>query len=920
MGGLERTQQSVDPRVSGDETIAAVPTGRARAGLKSGDSVGRYVVLHRLGAGAMGEVYAAYDPDLDRRVAIKVLRAEPDADGSSDQRQLQLQKEAQSLAKLAHPNVVAVYDVGVHEVAGGAPEVFLAMEFVAGSTLSDWVARARPSWREVLRVLTAAGSGVAAAHDAGVVHRDLKPDNVMLGDDGRVRVMDFGLADSGARHPHRRDVTDGGDEQPQTHAGLVGTPAYMAPEGFAGGGGTRYSDQFSYCVMLWEALYGQRPFAGKTLPELSTNVCGGRIESPRDERGVPSWLRTVVERGLSVDETQRHPSMAALVSALRRGEGTRRRRQVGAAVAIVAVVGFGLGAWQRARVVRSEQTCRDDARSVATWWESERDALRKTLADSEASYARFTSEAVSRRVDEWVERFVDGRAQRCTAPGVLTVVAPEADATRWCFDAHALELRGLVEVLGQAGTPAIDVALEEVSELADPRQCADAAFATGVSAPPAEQADRALALVQMLARARALAAAGGVDDGLALARRALAEAETLAWPPLVARARVAEGELLSDSSEQAEAERVLSDAYFDADAAGDDETAELAARLLAYLVGHDLARPDDGELWLRLAAAAGQRRGEADAFAAAQREAVAGALAYTRGQYTQARERYQRARASLSELLGAEHPRVATVVMNLASTEFSLGERDQALAGFEHARDMYERIYGENHPTLAGILNNLSAAYRHGGDRATARTYLARAVKLREASQGPRNTRTINTLLNLAILDDELGDTAAARDGIARVYELTRDTVGDSNPFMAHVLTVDGKLHYDAGDLAGARDRLDRAAAMYEATLGPEHVELATTLASLAAVLEAQGELAQAIDATRRSAEIRVVSRGPMHRETTVIREALVRRLRAQAVAEREAGRNDTAEALLREADQAQVAIDEAARIGPEPG
>src|SRR5690349_17448959 len=191
-----------------------------------GDTVGRFVVLQRLGEGGMGVVYTAYDPELDRKVAIKLLK-------SAEEGHARLLREAQAMARLQHPNVIAVHDVGT--LPGN--RVFVAMELVAGATLRGWLKAAPRAWREVIAIMRQAGVGLAAAHDAGLVHRDFKPDNVLVGDDGRVRVMDFGLARLGAADP---ELSSGSHDTgplstPLTMAGtVVGTPAYMAPELFKG--------------------------------------------------------------------------------------------------------------------------------------------------------------------------------------------------------------------------------------------------------------------------------------------------------------------------------------------------------------------------------------------------------------------------------------------------------------------------------------------------------------------------------------------------------------------------------------------------------------------------------------------------------------------------------------------------------------
>ncbi len=298
-----------------------------RAALKRGTKVGRYVIGEPLGIGGMGIVYTAHDPDLHRDVAIKILRPEfARAHPDSTRRII---REARSMARLAHPNVVSVYDVGTVD-----DQVFVAMERISGMNLREWLDVALRSTAEILEVFTAAGRGVIAAHDAGMVHRDFKPDNVLVGADGRVRVTDFGLA-----YDHTDDLDVGESGAPS----IAGTPAYMAPEQHEGGNLDARSDQFSFAVALYEALYGTRPFAGTTRVAFADAVLHGRIEPAPPKSRVPASLRAILVRALSVTPGDRFPTLDELLKALGRDRG-RRPRQVAfvAFVAFVAVaIAFG---------------------------------------------------------------------------------------------------------------------------------------------------------------------------------------------------------------------------------------------------------------------------------------------------------------------------------------------------------------------------------------------------------------------------------------------------------------------------------------------------------------------------------------------------------------------------------------------------
>lgn len=318
-------------------------TPAAETDIRYGTKVGRFVVIGELGEGAMGVVYAAHDRELDRQVALKVLRG----GGASEEDRMRMLREGQAMARVTHPNVITVYEVGV---TGGL--VFLAQELLDGGTLGRWLERARPHAKIIDKFL-AAGRGLAAAHKAGLVHRDFKPDNVLLGKDGRVRVSDFGLArslgasDDGATSS-KADTVAGGGAGPSpmsrlTRTGaMMGTPMFMAPEQHRGDRADERCDQFAFCVALYHALYGDWPFAGNTTVALADAVLEGRLQKPPRGHRVPARLRRILLRGLRTDPDDRYPSMDALLADLVRPP-SRKLRVLAVAVAAIAVIAIAIG-------------------------------------------------------------------------------------------------------------------------------------------------------------------------------------------------------------------------------------------------------------------------------------------------------------------------------------------------------------------------------------------------------------------------------------------------------------------------------------------------------------------------------------------------------------------------------------------------
>ncbi len=318
-------------------------TGRHSDGLDPGTRIGRFEIKRVLGVGGMGVVYAAEDPELNREVALKLLRDAMASDAGVASRRIF--REARLAARVSHPNVVSIYEVGQYE-----DRVFIAMELVSGHSLTSWLVAKPRSLREILEVFVGAGRGLAAAHAAGVVHRDFKPDNVLVGSDGRARVGDFGLARRGDDEAESVGDTDMARRKRASLSDLsragaiLGTPAYMAPEQHDGALTDSRTDQFSFCVALYEAVHGQRPFDGKTWEELAEAVKAGRVRPPPASSRVPASLHRIILRGLSVLPGDRFASMEELLRALGRDRGRPLRRWAYASLVVLVAVATALGA------------------------------------------------------------------------------------------------------------------------------------------------------------------------------------------------------------------------------------------------------------------------------------------------------------------------------------------------------------------------------------------------------------------------------------------------------------------------------------------------------------------------------------------------------------------------------------------------
>jgi hypothetical protein len=382
--------------------------------LARGTLVGRYVVLDVLGEGGMGVVYSAFDPELDRKVAIKLLQTQPGGSSGGDNKAW-LVREAQALAKLSHPNVVAVYDVGT--LSGD--RVFVAMELVDGKTLRAWLKEKKPTWREVIPVMRAAGAGLAAAHAAGLVHRDFKPDNVIVGSDGRVRVMDFGLArfqlDEDHVQPRESDkhieIRSPLSERLTMAGTVVGTPAYMAPEIYEGHPADARTDQFAFGVTLYETLFRARPYEKK---DLMPPVSAPKPKTP-PEIGVPAAIQRVVMRAIAIGHAERYATMDELLAELAIDPHRRRRRIAIAAAAGVVLGGVTSGGMWLAHG-RNAELCKGTERRLDGVWDAAtRLAVEQSYLATKSPYAAVSFAGVGKGLDGYARRWTGVVTESCKA-------------------------------------------------------------------------------------------------------------------------------------------------------------------------------------------------------------------------------------------------------------------------------------------------------------------------------------------------------------------------------------------------------------------------------------------------------------------------------------------------------------------------
>ncbi len=826
-----------------------------------GDSVGRYLITAPLGRGGMGVVYSAYDPELDRRLAIKVLH--PHARGSlgSSSGQQRMLREARAMARLSHPNVVVVHDVGTVDRS-----VFVAMELIEGRTLAQWLAEARRPWREVLAVFLAAGEGLAAAHRAGLVHRDFKPDNVMIADEGRrVVVMDFGLAHStgGIEEQSTAQVSGDGDPRLTQTGALLGTPAYMAPEQHMGAATSAASDQFAFCVALHESLWGTRPFAGETITALAIAVVSGARTELDDQRGVPSRIHRALVRGLAVEADARWPSMRELLDELARDPARRRRRALAiAAVPVLALAGaFAL---DRIGDAPKAALCSGGEPELARVWNDERRAAIGTaIGATGLGHATETRGRIDLALDGFATAWSAEFRDACEATNVRAVQSPELmDRRMSCLHRRLGELDALLTELEHPTPELVDRAIPALARTTDLAACSDVDRLLSSTAEPSDAEGRAHveAVQALLATALAQRTAGRPRESLATVERALVELDRQDWPPLRAELMFARGQAQSILGELAAAETSLTDAYWLARKSGADRIAALISCALLGIIADN--RPQEAKLWEQQARADVERLGD-DAELRARLLDTLGIFA-TRDFELDRAEQYHREALELWIRIDGERSIDAAVAEHdLGNVEFMRHDDEAATAHYQRALAIWRERLGAQHPQLADVHVMLGNMAHRAHRLDEAEREFTTALELLEHAYGDTHLGLSGALNGLGLVAADRGDHARALAFHERALAIDLPALGRDHPSIA---TTEHNAATSLAALGRHEDALARhrtGLSIRERVLGPDHPQVSESLENVARELLALGRPAEAIPLIERAIPIVTGADGP---------------------------------------------------------
>ena len=820
-------------------------------------AIGPFIVLRKLGEGAMGVVYAGFDVSLDRKVALKLVRRQLLDKPTVRARMI---REAQAMARLSNPHVVQIYQVGEH--AGG---IYVAMEYIDGQTLDGWLHMRKRPWQAVLRTVCEAGRGLAAAHAAGLVHRDFKPDNVLVDTHDHARVLDFGLVqteagdaeDDLARTEEDAPVNatmpghDGIDRSNihwsvrLTQIGKVlGTPAYMSPEQHFGHLSGPYSDQFSFAVTLYEALYGTRPFVGDSWVSIKTQVESGVVPPPPPDSPVPRRLFKILVRALATAPEKRWPNLGEMLDALEH-DPQRARVRVAAMVGLLGIASAGSYAVAIARAPELDR-CEAGVKEMASVWGDERRAaVARAFASTGTPFATDVLQRVEERLDSYARTWAAEHRLACESNASGLETARLMDLRFACLGRRKVHMQALVDVFAQASGEVVENAVQAVAALPGVQACADADVLLAAVAPPGDAGTVAKvdALRERLARGAALEATGGYAEGLKVVQAARAEAIAVGYGPLTAEAALAEGGLLWNSGRPNEADAALSEAVRLGVAHDMHAVAAEAAARRIFVVGVGL-REHQTALASQLFAEALVERANDDGRLEALLQNNLGAVFDLHGDDAAARIHFQRT-IELLRSSGDPDPLLAVVYHNLANIDLERGDLEAAEENSTRAHALFIALLGQRHPLVAHPLAGLGdVALKRGklDNLVIAEKHYREALALMEAGHGLEHPYLLHPLTGLGRVAARQGDAAGARRRFDRVVAIAERNEY-MHPLLGEALEELGELTAADGDETKALASFERAVQVY----GEDHKLQASAITRAGAMVSKFKDPAPAI-------------------------------------------------------------------------
>lgn len=745
--------------------------------LSRGTRVGRLVLLEQIGEGGMGRVYSAYDTALDRRVCLKFLKRDAQSDPVlAAELDAGLRAEGRALARLSHPNILPLHDLGSFE-----DRVYLVTEFVPGWHLRSWRESEKPSSQRILEVYLEAGQGLAAAHSAGVIHRDFKPDNVMLGEDGRVRVMDFGLATT-----HGTVSGDG-----------WGTPRYMAPELASGGAASAASDQFAFAVALVEALSGDS--SERDWQASCASLPLGQIQ------------QEALRRALDPDPAERHPDLPALLAALAPPPPRTPLRWVAGVSTLAAAIALALWWGQR-----PPDPCADGAALMgASWSPVQADQLRAHFAGSDSPVAASATELAIATLDAQAAEWIAGRRTACLASRVDgTQSEAMLDRRMLCFDRRRRETDAVVAALLGADREGIAQTEKILRTLEPVASCSNLeALANLRSSPPnaAQQAEYERIDAE-IARLKVQLELGQYEALLAGSEALLRQAKALGHEGLLAHATYIHGLALEPADRLDEAAAALEASFQQAVVLDDQPLLADALGRLLYLASSRQFDTQQLQRWIGWKQVLAPLYG-ADPLRLSMLDQEHGMALEPGGDFDAAEALLRQARDRLSTLQGPHSPASLRARGNHASVLLMMGRHVEAIPLLLALIEDYRAVFGANHPGLSTLLGNLSAAQAAVGESDAALSSLQHALDIAITNHGERHSETGRLRINYAVALNEANRFAEAEVQARQADSILAERLGATHPWRL-------PTHSLAATALAGQGRLTEALAQMDALTG----------------------------------------------------------------------------------------------------
>lgn len=801
--------------------LDTLPAGKGPADsddlITFGGRVGRYLILDRVGRGGMGVVYAAYDSVLDRRIAVKIMRPQSGEDASSGR--VRMEREAQALARLSHENIVTVHDVG--ELDGS---MYIAMELVEGTTLRDWQ-KGKP-WRELLRAYLDAARGLSAAHAAGLVHRDFKPENVLVDAKAKVRVTDFGLArragDAGGKALNA--ISPSAFDSDLTAAGTVmGTVAYMAIEQIEGRAVDERTDQYSWCVATWEALFDEQPFVAGNL-EARREAMTSTVPKPPAKPALPRGIVRALQRGLAPEPKDRWPSLDALVAEIERAMSSRRWYIAAAGFAGAAVVAGVFAIGQHAGV-RSVDACAT-VNGEVVWTPQLKTSVERAFLATQVSYAHDASRAVDKSLTAWQQRWHGIALDSCVATRTQHTQSAQMHELRTtCLAKKRDELATIIGGLAHADQRTVESAA--TLALPDLDACNDPQALAGVLPTPIASPEQLKAEAQLKATEQELAGASSIARAKELLDH-LPDVSRLGSLALNARVAMDRARLEQLLGHGKKARTALLDAAAAASASGDNDTLVDSYIQATDVESRVTSEFNLGRSWLALAKGTMARMGSRPRKVLLW-DRVAGELAYREGRMEDARDAY---RQELAQATAIEPGGVLEIqaLNDLGKVESELDQLADARKHLERALVLATQQLGADHPLVGGIDHDLGTVVYREGKFTESLPFFETAIAIRSAAYGADSVEAANSIQasGNALISMDRPAEAAAR--FARAIAILTARLGPDHPDVATAYNDIGGTYHRAGDYEKALANAQRVKALREKALGPDHPDVAQSL------------------------------------------------------------------------------------------